>query len=72
MIHPHPGTYSRLLAAVQGCFSFPAAGGGVEGTRGCGSGYYVWENEIISVSINGERRERGEVPQLLFAAEYLE
>lgn len=38
MIHPHPGTYRGLLAAVKGCFSFPAAGGGVEGTEAAALG----------------------------------
>ena len=71
MIHPHPSTYSRLLAAVEGCFSFPAAGGGVEGTRGCRSGYYTWENEIITVSTNGERGD-GKMSQLLIAVQCLE
>lgn len=29
------------------------------GDGGCGSGYYTWEDEIIMVSMNSERRERG-------------
>lgn len=58
MIHLHPCPSSRVLVAVQGCFSFPDAGGDMEGTWGCGSGCYVWENEIITART--ARGERGE------------
>lgn len=70
VIHPHPGTLSRVRAAVEGCSLFPAAGRDVEGTQGCGSEYYVCEDEIITASTNGERE--GKISQLLFAMQYLE
>lgn len=61
----HPATYRRLLAAIRGSF----ASRGVEGTRGCSSGHYLWEDELISKS---NERIQGKISQLLTAVQHLE